>query len=125
MNAVTPAQQEGLVQESLTVLREFAYFVRISEADLDKERKVVLEEWRESKNAQGRLFEDYINALCKGCKWCERMPIGKEEVIKGVSAETLRSFYRRFYHPAQMSVVAVGDFDGDAVIGQIQDWDGA
>jgi len=116
-----PTDKEGLVTESLTVLREFAYFTRISDEDLDKERKVVLEEWRESRNAQGRLFEQYICALCKGCKWCERLPIGKEEVIRGVSSEVLRSFYSRYYHPARMAVVAVGDFEGPAVVKTIQE----
>lgn len=110
-----PTDKEGIVKESLTVLREFAYYTRISEEDLEKERKVVLEEWRESKNAQGRLFEQYINALCKDCKWCERLPIGKEDVIRGVSAETLRNFYKKWYHPGKMAVVAVGDFDGAEV----------
>lgn len=116
-----PTDKEGLVTESLTVLREFAYFTRISEEDLDKERKVVLEEWRESRNAQGRLFEKYIRALCRGSKWCERLPIGKEDVIRGVSAEVLRAFYSRYYHPARMAVVAVGDFDGAEVAKTIQE----
>lgn len=117
-----PTDKEGLVEESLKVLREFAYFTRISEEDLDKERKVVLEEWRESRNAQGRLSERYVQALCgKGCRWCERLPIGKEEVIRGVSAETLRKFYQKFYHPASMAIIAVGDFDEDLVEKQIKE----
>ncbi|CAE8739418.1 unnamed protein product [Polarella glacialis] len=117
-----PTDKEGLVDESLRVLREFAYYTRISEEDLDKERKVVLEEWRESRSAQGRLSERYIQALCgSGCRWCERLPIGKEEVIRGVSSETLRAFYRKFYHPARMAVVAVGDFEGGQVVKSIQD----
>ncbi|CAK9024059.1 unnamed protein product [Durusdinium trenchii] len=117
-----PTDKEGLVEESLKVLREFAYFTRISEEDLDKERKVVLEEWRESRNAQGRLSERYIQALCgAGCRWCERLPIGKEEVIRGVSAETLRKFYQKFYHPAQMAIIAVGDFDEEMVQQKIKE----
>jgi len=116
-----PTDKDNLLEESLTVLREFAYYTRIAEGDLEKERKVVLEEWRESKNAEGRLFEDYINALCKGCLWCERLPIGKEDVIKNVSAETLRKFYSKFYHPARMSVIAVGDFDENHVIQKIKE----
>eukprot|EP00435_Cladocopium_sp_Y103_P042085 s433_g11.t1 len=124
-----PTDKEGLVEESLKlgiawtkVLREFAYFTRISEEDLDKERKVVLEEWRESRNAQGRLSERYVQALCgKGCRWCERLPIGKEEVIRGVSSETLRRFYQKFYHPAQMAIIAVGDFDENLVEQQIKE----
>eukprot|EP00930_Biecheleria_cincta_P028375 TRINITY_DN19804_c0_g1_i1.p1 TRINITY_DN19804_c0_g1~~TRINITY_DN19804_c0_g1_i1.p1 ORF type:complete len:1087 (+),score=250.00 TRINITY_DN19804_c0_g1_i1:127-3387(+) len=117
-----PTDKEGILDESLRVLREFAYYTRISEEDLDKERKVVLEEWRESRNAQGRLSERYIQALCgSGCRWCERLPIGKEEVIRGVSSETLRSFYRKFYHPARMAVAACGDFDGSQVVKTIKE----
>lgn len=116
-----PTDKEDIVTESLTVLREFAYFTRISEEDLEKERKVVLEEWRESKDAQGRLFEQYICALAKGCKYCERLPIGKEEVIRHVPAETLREFYRKFYHPARMAIVAVGDFESGKVIDTIKE----
>jgi len=112
---------EGLVNESLTVLREFAYYTRISSEDLDKERNVVMEEWRESKNAQGRLFCQYIEKLTDGCKYCKRLPIGKEEVILGVSAETLRAFYRKYYHPARMAVVAVGDFVGNDVVQVIKE----
>ncbi|CAE7216324.1 unnamed protein product, partial [Symbiodinium necroappetens] len=98
------------------VLREFAYFTRISDEDLEKERKVVLEEWRESRNAQGRLSERYIQALCgAGCRYCERLPIGKEHIIREVSSQTLRRFYQKFYHPACMALVAVGDFDAPSV----------
>ncbi|CAE7265917.1 unnamed protein product [Symbiodinium sp. CCMP2592] len=107
-----PTDKDGIVEESLKVLREFAYFTRISDEDLEKERKVVLEEWRESRNAQGRLSERYIQALCgPGCRYCERLPIGKEHIIRAVSSQTLRQFYQKFYHPARMALVAVGDFD--------------
>eukprot|EP00931_Biecheleriopsis_adriatica_P006146 TRINITY_DN1075_c0_g1_i1.p1 TRINITY_DN1075_c0_g1~~TRINITY_DN1075_c0_g1_i1.p1 ORF type:complete len:1073 (-),score=237.18 TRINITY_DN1075_c0_g1_i1:10-3228(-) len=117
-----PTDKDGLVDESLRVLREFAFYTRISEEDLDKERKVVLEEWRESRSAQGRLSERYIQALAgSGCRWCERLPIGKEEVIRGVSSATLRAFYRKFYHPARMAVVAVGDFDSAKMTASIQE----
>jgi len=116
-----PTDKEGLLQESLTILREFAYFTRIASEDLEKERKVVLEEWRESRNAQGRLFERYITALTKGCKYCQRLPIGTEQVICGVTPDTLQKFYQRFYHPAQMAVVAVGDFEVGTVVQQIKD----
>jgi predicted Zn-dependent peptidase len=116
-----PTDKDEILTESLTVLREFAFYTRIADEDLEKERKVVLEEWRESKSAQGRLFESYIGALTKGCKYCERLPIGKEDVIRNVKAETLRAFYAKFYHPAHMAVVAVGDFDGAVVVKTIKE----
>ena len=39
-----------------------------------------------------------------------RLPIGLMEIIKNVTPETVRSFYKRHYHPERMAVVAVGDF---------------
>lgn len=113
------SDREALVDESLAVLREFAYFTRISEEDLDKERKVVLEEWRATRTAQGRMSESYFKALTRGCKYCDRLPIGTEERILNMPAALLRDFYQRYYHPARMAVIAVGDFpyaDGAAAV---------
>ena len=40
----------------------------------------------------------------------ERLPIGDEEVIQNAPHDALRRFYRDWYRPDLMSVVAVGDF---------------
>ncbi|CAJ1328269.1 unnamed protein product [Effrenium voratum] len=45
----------------------------------------------------------------------------KEEVIRGVSAETLRKFYQKFYHPARMAIIAVGDFDQEQIEQKIKE----
>ena len=47
------------------------------------------------------------------------MPIGLLSVIKSVSGETVRDFYRRRYHPRLMAVVAVGDFDKACIKGKV------
>jgi hypothetical protein len=49
--------------------------------------------------------------MMRGSKFAERMPIGLESIIQGVSAETVKAFYRRWYQPRFMAVVAVGDFE--------------
>jgi len=43
-------------------------------------------------------------------QYADRRPIGKEEVIRNVSAQRVRDFYRRWYRPENMAVIAVGDF---------------
>lgn len=106
----------SVVEKSLQVLREFAFWTRISEEDVERERCVVLDEWRQSKSAMGRLMESYWKAITKGSLYEVRLPIGVEEVIRGCPASRLRELYRLHYHPQRMAVVAVGDFDAEQLI---------
>ena len=43
-------------------------------------------------------------------QYAERLPIGKESVIRNVPASTVKAFYQRWYRPEHMAVVVVGDF---------------
>jgi predicted Zn-dependent peptidase len=70
----------------------------------------VLEEWRANRNAAGRASDLHWEVLMRGSKIADRMPIGLESVIRGVPADTVKTFYTKWYHPAHMAVVAVGDF---------------
>ena len=53
----------------------------------------------------------HVVPVLQGSKYADRLPIGKETVIRGVPAETVRAFYKRWYRPEHMCVVVVGDFD--------------
>lgn len=46
----------------------FVLQIRISDADLAKERGVVLEEWRQHRDATGRMQEAYWALLTKGSR---------------------------------------------------------
>lgn len=109
-----PIDTEGLLEQSLTVLREWAFNVRCSAEDVEKERGVVLEEWRQGRTAHGRTDEDYVTTLMDGSQYAKRLPIGKLEVIEKCAPGLVRGFYERWYHPQRMAVMAVGDFDAFA-----------
>jgi zinc protease len=49
-----------LLQNSLKILRTLAIEMRISDEDVDAERTIVLEEWRQRRTAQGRAQEAYV-----------------------------------------------------------------
>jgi len=49
--------------------------------------------------------------LFHNSRYAERLPIGEKDILEHCSYETLRSFYRDWYRPDLMAVVAVGDFD--------------
>ncbi|CAN0329935.1 unnamed protein product, partial [Hapterophycus canaliculatus] len=84
--------------------------VRLSDDDVERERSIVVEEWRQGRGCAQRATEDFFKLVVKGSLFEERLPIGLMSVIKTVPAETVRAFYARHYHPERMAVVAVGDF---------------
>jgi zinc protease len=49
--------------------------------------------------------------LFRGSRYAERQPIGKKEVIETFRPDALKRFYRTWYRPDLMAVIAVGDFD--------------
>lgn len=53
---------------------------RLSDADLDAERQIVVEEWRQSRSGGMRASEHYGRLLLEGSKYADRFPIGLMEV---------------------------------------------
>src|SRR5205807_7983765 len=79
--------------------------------EIDKERGVILEEWRLGLGADERIQDTLFPILLEGSRYGERLPIGKPEIIQNVNHERLKQFYADWYRPDLMAVVAVGDFD--------------
>ncbi len=105
-----PTDKPELVNKAISVLRDWSADVTFDPAEVEKERGVVTEEWRLGRGAGTRLFDKQAPVLFKGSKYAERLPIGKLEIIKGASRDTLYRFYKDWYRPDLMSVIAVGDF---------------
>ncbi|XP_021276228.1 zinc protease PQQL-like isoform X2 [Herrania umbratica] len=69
-----------------------------------------MEEYRGNRNASGRMQDAHWALLMEGSKYAMRLPIGLEKVIRTVSSETVKRFYKKWYHLHNMAVIAVGDF---------------
>ena len=110
-----PTDDPGALDRALDILHEWATDIALDPAEVEKERGVVLEERRLGRGAQGRLLDALIPAALPGSRYGARLPIGTEKSLKGATAARLRRFYRDWYRPDRMAVVAVGDFDAPAV----------
>jgi zinc protease len=93
------------------MLEDWAHNVTFDEKAIEKERGVVIEEWRLGQGADARMRDKQFPVLFRGSRYAERQPIGSKEVIETFKPETLRRFYRTWYRPDLMAVIAVGDFD--------------
>jgi len=83
----------------------------LTEEEIDNERGVVLEEYRLGKGANERMLQKYLPKIMYGSKYAKRLPIGTKEVLENFKYESLRRFYKDWYRPDLMAVIAVGDVD--------------
>ncbi len=116
-----PTDDQELLDKAFQILEDWAHLVTIDPEEVDKERGVVVEEWRRGRGAQMRVMLEQMPVLFKGSRYAERLPIGKVDVIENAPTEELVKFYRDWYRPDLMAVVAVGDFDVAAVEKKIID----
>ena len=100
-----------IVEKGFTVLEDWAGNNLLDKTEIDKERGVVLEESRLSKGAQERMLRQYFPKLFNGSKYAQRLPIGKDSILKTFKPATLERFYKQWYRPDLMAVVVVGDID--------------
>jgi zinc protease len=116
-----PIDQADLLQTGFEVLEDWAVYATLSDEEIDKERGVVIEEQRlVDQNAGGRIWNQTWPALTAGTVYADRLPIGDMDIIRDAPAEAVRAFYQTWYRPDLMAVIAVGDFDADALEAQIR-----
>src|SRR3954452_2086788 len=115
-----PTDNAGVIDRSLLILEDWAHAVSFDPEEIDKERGVILEEWRTGLGAGARMLDAQLPVLLKDSRYAERLPIGKPEIIRSFPYERLKKFYTDWYRPDLMAVVAVGDFDPAAIEGLIR-----
>jgi zinc protease len=115
-----PTDEEETLETAFTILEEWAHRVSFEDEEIDRERGVVVEEWRLGRGARGRIGDEQLPVLFHGSRYAERKVIGAKEVLETAPPEALRRFYRDWYRPDLMAVVAVGDFDEADVVGRIE-----
>ena len=119
-----PADKEEWINRGFQVLEDWAHQVTLDDKEIDKERGVIVEEWRLGLGAEDRMQTKYIPVLLKGSKYADRLPIGKIDVIKSFPHDTLRSFYSTWYRPDLMAVVVVGDIDPKVAEDKVKEYFG-
>jgi len=117
-----PTDSAAIVETSFDVLEQWAAHATLSAEEIDKERGVVIEEWRaREQNAQGRMQKETLPKLLYNSRYADRLPIGDTSVVKNASVETVRGFYERWYRPNLMGIVVVGDLDPARVEEEIRE----
>jgi zinc protease len=123
-NLKIPTDNVEWINRGFQIMEDWAHQVTLDDGEIDKERGVIVEEWREGLGAGERMQAKYIPVLLKGSKYADRIPIGKVDVIKSFPHDTLRSFYNTWYRPDLMAVVVVGDIDPKVAEDKVKEYFG-
>ncbi len=114
-NLTIPTDDDETVATAFQILEDWAHGLAFEDEEIDKERGVVIEEWRLGRGAQARVRDKQFPVLFKGSRYAERLPIGKKEILESAPHDVLRRFYRDWYRPDLMAVIAVGDFEPEVM----------
>jgi zinc protease len=106
-----PVDRPGVLETGIRILADWAGGIELDDAEIERERGVVLEEWRRMRGAGMRLAERQLPFLLEGSRYATRFPIGDPEVLASFPPGALRRFHARWYRPDLMAVVVVGDVD--------------
>lgn len=108
-----PLVRETIIDSVLLVLHDWAGFITLDPKDIDEERGVIREEWRQGMSAAERIQEKEAPVMFNNSIYAKRNVIGNEEVLKSFTYDDLKSFYHKWYRPDMQAFVIVGDFDVD------------
>jgi zinc protease len=116
-----PTDVPGVLDRALLVLEDWAHGATFEQSGIDRERGIILSEWRMRLGAGERMQDKIRRVQLEGSRYTERTPIGKPEILERVQREQLLRFYRDWYRPDLMTVIVVGDVDRDAVAARIEE----
>lgn len=115
-----PVTTPGAIENCLLILHDWSNALLLREKEIDKERKVIHEEWRTGQDAQMRVIEKIAPSIFKGSKYAHRLPIGTMEVVDNFEPQVLRNYYHKWYRPDLQGIIVVGDINADEIEQQIK-----
>lgn len=124
LNATTyklslPKADEQQVQLGLRILADWAGGISFEPDAFQKERQVIVEEWRLRQGVGSRINQSLQDLRYQGSRYAERDPIGLLDVVEQAPVADAMGYYQQWYQPQRMALVVVGAFDPDRVRQQV------
>ncbi|GAB2646201.1 M16 family metallopeptidase [Vibrio panuliri] len=115
-----PNSARQTTELGLQILSDWASEISFDPQAFDKEREVIVEEWR-LRQGVGSRINDQLEALrYQGSRLAQRNAIGTIDVIRNAPVEEAIAYYQKWYQPQRMTLIVSGTFDNFAVRSQIE-----
>lgn len=106
-----PSDDKEKVEKGFQIIEDWAFNTTLTPEEIDKERGVVLEEYRLGLGADKRMMGRFMPKMMYNSLYAKRLPIGQKEILENFTYDKLTSFYKDWYRPNLMAVIVVGDID--------------
>ena len=106
-----PADKPEYFDTAMLIFKDWASAISFDPLELEKERGVVLEEWRGRLGMNGRLADTVLPFELKDSAYVDRLAIGVPEVIQNVTRDEVVNFYEKWYRPENMAIAIAGKVD--------------
>ena len=110
---------------ALEKLAQLVFAGDYNAADLERERPIVIEEWRGGLGVAQRMNDQRAATQRVGSRYPQHRTIGNETAIREASLGALQRFQQRWYVPNNMVLSVVGDFEPQQLTQQIRQAFGA
>lgn len=115
-----PNTTDAVVDASLFSLREVAGELLFNPEAVDRERGVIVGEDRTRDTPSYRALKALLPFLAPDQRLADRLPIGDLDIIRTAPRDRFVDFYKAYYRPERATLIAVGDFDVDAMEAKIK-----
>lgn len=104
------------IEKFVDILHQWGFKMAIDPEEVDKEKGVVIEEWRQDTGVGKEQREFYQQYFFRGSTYLERMPIGLVSSIEAFTRDKVQNFYKRWYTPNNMKLYIAGDIENIAEV---------
>ncbi|MFH0702719.1 MAG: pitrilysin family protein [bacterium] len=107
------------VETALNLHADMLLNTAIPQDELDKERKVVQEEIRRAEDNPDRILFSNLNSILFKTHPYKYETLGSLEIVGNIPREKILNYYTKWYIPANMTTVVVGDVDTNKILNLI------
>ncbi len=116
-----PAARKEVVDSCLLILHDWACALTLDPDEIDSERNVIHEEWRQAMAGEMRVIERLLPTIYPDNRYGERLPIGLMDVVDNFPHQDLIDYYHTWYRPDQQGIIVVGDINPAEIEAKIKE----
>ncbi|MEZ8805419.1 M16 family metallopeptidase [Vibrio atlanticus] len=109
------------LDKALAWFRDIGDGLLLSEAEIEKEKGVILGEFRYTRVEDKPLSFKFYDHLVEGTTYQSNDPIGNKESVSKANVQELKNYYQTWYQPQLTEVIVSGDITLAEVIPLIED----
>lgn len=104
-------EDKDKLEKAIDIVADWAFELSFDQQEIDKERGVIIEEWRTRQSSSSRMSEHYLPLIFQNSRYAERKPIGKLDILRNFDRPTILDFYNSWYRPNLMAIAVVTNQD--------------